>query len=124
MQDTAIVCIYRSPSNSNTDEFVLQLSNLLDSLKSFSTVIISGDINIDIKTTSIDQRRDDYLNQMAFQEFLPAHNFPTREGNCLDHLFSHSKIPSTTLVIESPVTDHYATFICLYNRLSREPAIT
>lgn len=111
--DIAILCAYRSPSIINVDTFLSSLCQILARLSSFKTVIIAGDINIDIKPTSSDPRHQDYLNCLAFHGYLPAHTFPTREKNCLDHIFIRSKLPSTTLVLETTITDHYSPLLSI-----------
>lgn len=116
---TAIVCIYRSPSNENIDDFLLSLKYILPSLSSFKSVILTGDINIGIETATKDSRRHDYLTNLAFHGYLPAHTIPTRENSCLDHLILRTKLPSTTLVIETTVTDHFATLLCLETKYPR-----
>lgn len=109
--DIAILCVYRSPSIKIIDTFLSSLNTILTKLSNFKTVIIAGDINIDIKPTTLDSRHQDYLNCLAFHGYLPTHSFPTRENNCLDHIIIRSKLPSTTLILETTITDHYALLI-------------
>lgn len=77
--DTAIFCIYRSPSISNIEPFLLIIDQIIPSLSSYKTLILTGDINIDITPNSIDTRYHNYLNRLAFHGFLPAHDHPTRD---------------------------------------------
>ena len=51
--DIAVLCIYRSPSISNIDNFLSSLNNLIPSFSYVKTVAITGDINIDIKPMSL-----------------------------------------------------------------------
>lgn len=111
--DVAILCIYRSPANDNIQTFLSALNKILQSLANYKTVIITGDINIDIKHNSSDTRTHEYLNTLAYHGFLPAHTEPTRGSNCLDHLIIRSKYKPLTLVYDSTVTDHYSTLFCL-----------
>ncbi|KAL4706775.1 hypothetical protein ACJJTC_018156 [Scirpophaga incertulas] len=70
-----------------------------------------GDLNIDIKIDSTDTRANEYLILQAAHGLLPAHTFTTRGSNCLDHVFLKSKMQSTTLVLESYITDHTPTVL-------------
>lgn len=102
----ALVAIYRSPSTHNVKPFLASLDNLLISLSAIKSVVLVGDININIRPNSLDPNSDDYLNALASHGFLPAHLCPTRLANCLDHVMVRSTKKSTTLVFDSPFTDH------------------
>lgn len=61
-QFTAVVAIYRSPSFKNTDRFITSLSDVLQSLSSFRDIVLTGDLNIDIKESSKEPcKRDELL---------------------------------------------------------------
>ncbi|KOB77949.1 Uncharacterized protein OBRU01_03255 [Operophtera brumata] len=68
--------------------------------------MITGDINIDIKTGSIHPRVDDYLNLLAHHGYIPGHTYPTRGPNCLDHFFIKSRLDSRAIVCSAGITDH------------------
>lgn len=124
--EVAILCIYRSPS-SNIHDFILALNNILSLLSTFKTVIITGDLNIDIKSTTTDTRSLEYLNCLASQGFLPAHTLPTRGNNCLDHLILKTKCPCISFVYDTSVTDHHSSLLCLEKQRERTvfmPSIT
>lgn len=71
-----------------------------------SSVVLIGDINIDIKTDNIDNHSDEYLTCAASYGLLPAHQFPTRLTNCLDHIILKSNKSAMTFVIVSSITDY------------------
>lgn len=121
---TAVLCIYRSPSNDSIDTFLHSLCDVLRTLTSFSNIIIIGDININIIPSTTDNRAAEYLNTLAYHGFLPSHTLPTRGPNCLDHVFLKTIVPSTTLVIDSTVTDHSSVLTCLDNSHPRVPCET
>lgn len=107
-----LVALYRSPAYKNTANFVASLDLVLKSLNEFPSTIIMGDININIKPEGTDPNCDDYLNLLASYGLLPGHLFATREQNCLDHVMLRGNQKSTTIVFESPLTDHQPVFLC------------
>ena len=116
-----ILCIYRSPSNVNTDNFINSLSIHLDSLKSQKNIIIAGDININIKCKDSDlpyelAKRTNYLNMLAQYGILPGHTLPTRDENCLDHFMikiNTQNISAYIAILNTSITDHYTTLLTL-----------
>lgn len=100
-----ILAIYRSPSYLNPTSFFNSLDTLLSSLRSNNTIAIIGDININILLDN-DNDCDRYLNLAASHAMLPAHSFPTRNSNCLDHVLLKTNKPAVTLVLDSLFTDH------------------
>lgn len=106
---TAIVAIYRSPSFSRRDQFdnfLDSLNSTLIKLKSYNNISVIGDLNIDIKPQNNDNFSDDYLTLCATHALLPTHTYLTKLLKCYDHILLKSKFPSTTLAIESHITDH------------------
>lgn len=102
----ALVALYRSPSYRDLSPFLNSLDALLLQLTSYKTIALIGDININIVPSSLDAHSDEYLNTTASHAMLPAHTFPTRLTNCLDHVFLKSPYSATTLVLDCPITDH------------------
>lgn len=96
--------IYRSPSFQITDNFICSLDNTLDKIKDKKSVIVTGDINIDILDD--DAAVASYQRLMAEQGLLPAITIPTRGLKCLDHAFVKTRGPVTGLVCNSSITDH------------------
>lgn len=113
IDDTAVICIYRSPSYSDLENFYCSLDSLVLTLKHYSNIALIGDINIDIKHDNHDRRSGTYLTLCALLGLPPAHVFPTRLGNCLDHVLLKTKCPATVIVLESHTTDHLPVILCL-----------
>lgn len=88
--NNVILCIYRSPSNKKADNFIVSLSNHLDTLRTRKNIIITGDININLICKPTEQSTE-YTNRTAYLEILsnygilPGHTLPTRKQSCLDH---------------------------------------
>lgn len=110
-----IMCAYRSPSYSNIDNFLDSLSIHLDTLNSQKNIVITGDININIKPKDKElsqerKNRISYLNMLSTYGILPGHILPTRKNNCLDHfmlkinkkkyrhLLPYCTLPSLTII--------------------------
>lgn len=114
IEDITIVAIYRPPSFKNIDNFIDSLDSVLKI--GTSSVVLIGDMNIDIRVDNTDSHSDDYLNCTASNGLLPAHLFPTRLSNCLDHILIKTNKRATAFVIESSITDHEPTLLFLCNR--------
>lgn len=111
--DIVILAIYRPPSQS-IDKFLESLDKYLNLLSIFKTIILTGDININIASGKTDIHAHNYLNICSFHGLLPAHNYPTHQsGSCLDHFMIKSNKPTTTLVTNSALTDHQAVLLTL-----------
>lgn len=100
----AVLGIYRSPSILNLDTFIHSVDNTLSSLKIYPTIIVAGDLNIDICNNS--NNSVDYQCLMATHGLLPAISKPTRGRACIDHIFIKSTTKSTGVVCKSSITDH------------------
>ncbi|KAJ2939051.1 hypothetical protein O0L34_g10240 [Tuta absoluta] len=102
----AVLGIYRSPSFKKTDTFLNSLGVLLEPLGTKSTVILAGDININILDES-EVQVSSYLCLMAEAGLRPAITRPTREDRCLDHIFIKSRSElQAGLVAVVDITDH------------------
>lgn len=110
---TAIIAVYRSPSYLDPNNFYASLHEIVTTLESYNSVILIGDINIDIKTGNSDRLAQDYLNLTSTLGLLPAHTIPTRISNCLDHVMLRTKTPATVIVIDTYVTDHLPVVLLL-----------
>lgn len=102
----AVVALYRSPSYKNLNPFFNSLDLILTSLKSFNSLVMIGDLNINIIPSMTDSSVEEYLNLVASHALLPAHNYPTREENCLDHVIARTPFNAKTLVLDTVITDH------------------
>ncbi|XP_048482809.1 uncharacterized protein LOC125489786 [Plutella xylostella] len=110
--EVALIAIYRSPQTNNIGNFMKSLNGLLPTLSQFRSLALIGDMNINIipdPSNRIDA--DDYLEPLAAFGLLPAHQFPTREKTCIDHVMLRTKSDSTTLVLDiSSPLDHAPIF--------------
>ncbi|KAL4708873.1 hypothetical protein ACJJTC_003955 [Scirpophaga incertulas] len=109
---TVVIAIYRSPSHKNIAPFIASLDKLLTNYKSYSNILIMGDINIDIRQND-SANSQEYLNMLATHGVLIGHNLPTRLTSCLDHSMIKSNNKMATLVLDTPLTDHSAVISCL-----------
>lgn len=115
----AIVAVYRSPSYRNINRFCDSLDLCLASLKSVKSVAMIGDININISPSNNDPNCSNYLDQMAYHGFLPAHVLPTRNASCIDHVMLRSNRFTATYVLDSFITDHAPLVFCLDCKIKR-----
>lgn len=118
-EETAFVCIYRSPSIIKTDTFLDSLNRVLSDLKHYKQIVMVGDINIDIKLGNKDNRSSDYLDLLGIHGLLPSHNLPTHDNNCLDH--SCVRLISTvdTIICTSTVADHSCIILSFNKNIDR-----
>jgi exonuclease III len=116
-----IICIYRSPSNTNAESFIDSFNMHLENLTSQKSIIIAGDININIRQKEIEQsyehnNRTSYLNMLSLHGILTGHTLPTREDNCLDHFMlriDKTKFSAFIAILNTTTTDHFTTFLTL-----------
>lgn len=120
--DLIVIGIYRSPSNTNADDFINSLSLHLDTISSSNkNVIITGDININLIPKQEEQsyersNRLNYLNMLALHGLLPGHSLPTRGKSCLDHFIlrlAPSKKSAFIGIVDATITDHNMIFLKL-----------
>lgn len=115
----SIICIYRSPSEKNPDNFIKSLETHLNSphLKN-KNIIILGDININIIEGNCDNYGSIYLDMLAEHNLLPGHRFDTRINSCLDHIITNlnpTKFSATIAVLNTTITDHKMVSIHIYD---------
>lgn len=119
LYNIVILCIYRSPSNNNAENFIESLNKHLDCIKKYDTIIIVGDININTLPRETERgyeknNRLNYLNVLSMHGLLPGHNLPTREDACLDHVIlklHKQKNVATIAVVHTTITDHLTIVI-------------
>lgn len=123
-KDTAILAIYRPSAYKQQEEiegFLSSLNSTLDDLTSFKNIILTGDINLDIKPDCNDTQSLNYQDICSTHGLLHAHTLPTHEsGSCLDHMALKTNLPSITIVINSSVTDHRAVLLNLSLKLPKQ----
>lgn len=116
--ELAVVAVYRSPSlnsNSNFNSFLSHLDGVYSSISRYSNIVLMGDMNLDLCPTNRSDRTVDYLMLNASHGLLPTHLTPTRLERCLDHIFLKSNLSSTSLILESHITDHKPIFLNISN---------
>lgn len=117
--NTILISIYRSPSFQNIANFMKSLEELLLNYKNYKNVIITGDLNINILNDVFDYNASQYLDLLAVYGILPAHTFPTRDKNCLDHFMLRSTYECQTLIIQNSLTDHHTILLAMDTRQPR-----
>lgn len=135
--NSVILGIYRSPSNKNADNFIHSLNSHLQSLKFNKNIIITGDININLipkenEQTYDSKNRDSYLDMLSFHGIMAGHNYPTRNGNCLDHFMLKLEkriISAHIAILNTTITDHSMIFLnlsqnILKNRCNKIKTVT
>ena len=114
IEEKTILAIYRSPSIADTSGFVNSLSNYLERFTTCSSIVVVGDININLiprenEQSSERRNRSNYLEMLAVQNIMPGHCLPTRESNSLDHIMikiDKTKMSAQISVLNTSVTDH------------------
>lgn len=124
--DTAILAVYRSPSYNNLDPFLTSLDDSLRNLSGFRNIALIGDLNIDINSDNPRATSVPYLALTAYHGLMPAHNFITRDagGTCIDHVLLRTNISSTTIVLQSTLTDHKSVILCLKQEQVRKHTVS
>lgn len=104
--EATVVCTYRPPSFHNPKIYIDSLYDILKEITT-NTVILTGDINLDIMPNKINGQCSDYLNMLASLGYKQCIDKPTRKNSCLDHFmvkgFEHNTVK--TVVFEE-FTDH------------------
>jgi hypothetical protein len=105
--------MYRSPSQTDMDEFLRVLDRLLTELPKGKINIIAGDFNINILEKN--KYVEEYKCLLSEHGFVSTINKPTRETQftktCIDHIFVRSKINFNSGIIRTSFSDHYTTII-------------
>lgn len=120
-----ILAIYRSPSVTNANDFILSLDKYLENINNSKNIIIIGDININLICRQNEQsherlNRNCYLNMLAMHGLLPGHSLPTRGPSCLDHIMlklQSNDCTGTIAIADTTVTDHSMTIFKMTNNI-------
>lgn len=113
---TVLISIYRPPGYKDITNFINSLDTLLANVSSYTNIIITGDININIHEHSHDTNKHTYLNLLASHGLLTAHTLPTRLSACLDHVLLKTQFPAVTHIAHSALTDHETVLLFLAKR--------
>lgn len=119
LENITIVAVYRPPSL-NVYDFIRELDDILQTIKRQKTVILLGDINIDLlKQTSV---TNSYLDVLANNGMKCLFKECTREDlnlnsyTCIDHIFARCKYLNTnihTTIIKTKISDHFSILCCI-----------
>ena len=120
-----IVNMYRSPSSSNTSNFIKALDESLTKLRKHSKkhILLTGYSNIDLLKHEYDENSQNLINTTATHGFAQLISRPTRitDHSCtlIDQIFSNkvSRV-ITSSVISIDLSDHLGTYV----RISLDPS--
>jgi len=123
--NTLICIIYRTPSHNSINEITTDLNSILDKIKSESkTVIITGDLNIDLLKYNTHNQTTQFIDMLISNNLTPRVTLPTRithtSATLIDHMFSnvdHNKSVAGTL--KTDITDHFCNFIFMHSKLDK-----
>lgn len=112
-----MICIYHLPLNVNIHTFYIYSQfNVLYILlihSYYKSIVIIGNINIDIKPDSLNSITQFCLTILAYCGFLLEHSEPIRGNNNLDHLILRTKYKTITIIYNSPITDPFPSLLCV-----------
>ena len=116
--------MYRHPG-SQTKEFEKRLSNLINAFNQNKTnFVIIGDMNVNLLKRKIVKDIREYYNNIQGSGCLSLIDRATRvvlrrsrwQSSCPDHIYSNLNINSIDAgIITSSISDHFSTFINVYN---------
>lgn len=99
-----VICSYRPPCFPNPIKYLDSLDTLLQSIKS-KTIVLTGDININILPENITNHGLHYISLMAYHGLLQGVDKATRDKSCIDHFMVKTSLDWQTFVFD-PLTDH------------------
>ena len=103
-----IFCVIYRPQSHKMKQFLLELENLLNFLRSLKDdSMIFGDFNIDTIVESKETK--DYENLLTAFDYRKQNNLPTRvtptSATCLDHVITSFSVSTET--VNTSFSDHY-----------------
>ena len=119
--------IYRQP-NGIVNHFVNDLENTLVKFDNKTTIIIAGDMNVDLIKFENDNTSN-YLTTLLSNQYLPYVTLPTRitdfSATCIDHIFvrfakNHKSQLNQVMsgIFYCDITDHLPCFLSIKIKLS------
>ena len=114
-----LVCAYRHPSGKK-DHFTNSLEKTLDKINNKNTVILAGDMNIDLIKFD-NHYHFEYATNLFSRGFLPSITIPTRitahTATCIDHIFvqvpPQNNFECVSGVLLSDISDHLPCFLSI-----------
>lgn len=120
-------CIYSSPTNRDTREFIDSLDDALQSLTAANQKsIIAGDFNIDLLTL---KPHDQYYSAIASNNFQNLIQFPTRKTDhsetLIDHIITNmeTQLFSSGIIMDD-ISDHFMTHATVGDILIEDKNVT
>ena len=114
-RNVVIGVIYRPP-NGNVEQFTLQLSGILDQIKSENKICyLLGDYNINLFSVEKHIPTSEFIENMFSYEFIPCINKPTRDtggtATLIDNIYcNHTSETEMTGLFYTNISDHYPIF--------------
>ena len=125
--DLIVISVYR-PHTDSIDNFNCALNNILcNSILRNKTVIIAGDMNINL-TNNDNSTSIDYLTMLRSYNYLPVITKPTRfptdsnfsvRASTIDHIFLNKLVPFDSVIFWDDFSDHCPTAIRLEDFISQ-----
>ena len=125
--DLIVISVYR-PHTDSIDNFNCALNNILcNSILRNKTVIIAGDMNINL-TNNDNSTSIDYLTMLRSYNYLPVITKPTRfptdsnfsvRASTIDHIFLNKLVPFDSVIFWDDFSDHCPTAIRLESFMSQ-----
>ena len=120
-------CVYRPP-NTDITQFNAAITNTLNiiSKKSYKTVAIAGDFNIDLLKNESHSPTNNFIDTFLSHSFLPAISIPTRitahSQTLIDNIFVQSREKATkAAVIRCEISDHLPVAVLIKTKLPKAP---
>ena len=114
--------IYRPP-DTNLNQFIDSIHNVIEPLKSSHKLILLGDYNVDLLEDGYD--KDSFEACMQSNYLIPTILSPTRVAtiiqneqevvteSLIDNIFINHNMKCLSGIIETSITDHYSVYISI-----------
>jgi exonuclease III len=86
----SVICTYRPPCYHNPTNYINSIHEILCKIKC-NTIILTGDVNLDIMPENITGYSAEYMNMLAYHGLRQCINIETRNKSCLDHFMVKCK---------------------------------
>ena len=114
--------IYRPPRNTvdNVQTFINELNPLMNKLRNYNNVIITGDFNLNLLDFNMSNNVTDFLDFMMSSSYYPRITLPTRltnrKGTLIDNIFiklTENFNNQTSGILRNSLSDHLPYFVTL-----------
>jgi hypothetical protein len=114
--------IYRPPRPTveNITTFIQEFNHLMNSLRNYKNVIITGDFNLDLLKFRVNGNISQFLDCIISNSYFPKITYPTRlthrQGTLIDNFFTkftENFNDTTAGILVSQISDHLPYFITL-----------